>query len=218
LCLYRIETLAKLVLPSCASYLRKPVPFFVATNFQINSGFGGCFETSPRTLAEKAEKYVLFIKYYWKGLSAHVSINFFIWIIWFLPKKQLHVVASHQANATNETHFAIGPANHPWSKEQLFRWTSWDIFSGYSGILGQASGFSRRLQPCQDTDLLCNYPNMANPRSLRELKDSRRLRVTWLNDPNDLGCFFSYRLKNRARWNRILSLVYLVDFVDLVDS
>lgn len=29
----------------------------------------------------------------------------------------------------------------------------------------------------QDTDLLCNYPNMANPRSLRELKDSRRLRV-----------------------------------------
>lgn len=139
------------------------------------------------TLAEKAEKYVLFIKYCWKGLSAHVSINFFIWIIWFLPKKQLHVVASHQANATNETHrkehFAIGPVNHPWSKEQLFRWTSWDIFSGYSGILGHghwATGFSR-LQPCQDTDLLCNYPNMANPRSLRELKDSRRLRVTWLN-------------------------------------
>lgn len=29
----------------------------------------------------------------------------------------------------------------------------------------------------QDTDLRCNYPNMANPRSLRELKDSLRLRV-----------------------------------------
>eukprot|EP00434_Breviolum_minutum_P026702 symbB.v1.2.023601.t1/scaffold2170.1/size90759/5 len=29
----------------------------------------------------------------------------------------------------------------------------------------------------QDTDLLCNYPNMANPRSLRELQRSLRVRV-----------------------------------------
>ena len=29
----------------------------------------------------------------------------------------------------------------------------------------------------EDTDLLCNYPNMANPRSLRELKASLAVRV-----------------------------------------
>ena len=31
----------------------------------------------------------------------------------------------------------------------------------------------------QDTDLLCNYPNMANPRSLRELQRSLRVRASW---------------------------------------
>ena len=41
-----------------------------------------------------------------------------------------------------------------------------------------AKAVTRAVESWQDTDLRCNYPNMANPRSLRELKDSLRLRAT----------------------------------------